>query len=75
MNFNGVLVFPATDPINGAELWRSDGTTSGTVMIHDYSERDGSFPSVPLVFGNDLIFTARSFEYGRELYRLPALQP
>ena len=33
--FNGVAYFRANDGVNGFELWRSDGTTAGTVMVKD----------------------------------------
>src|SRR5262245_43614118 len=32
---NGVRYFIATDPVHGRELWKSDGTAAGTVMVKD----------------------------------------
>ena len=32
---NGTLFFRANDGVNGAELWRSDGTADSTVMVAD----------------------------------------
>ena len=29
------LIFRASDGTNGRELWKSDGTASGTVMVKD----------------------------------------
>ena len=31
----GYLFFQAIDPAAGAELWRSDGTLTGTVQVAD----------------------------------------
>ena len=34
-DLNGTLLFAATDGTNGRELWRSDGTAKGTVLVKD----------------------------------------
>ena len=34
-NVNGTLFFTANDGTNGRELWKSDGTAAGTVMVKD----------------------------------------
>src|SRR5262245_4902446 len=41
----GLTFFQATDPQHGEELWKSDGTAAGTVMVKDISPgSSGSFP-------------------------------
>jgi ELWxxDGT repeat protein len=53
-NVGGTLYFGANDGVNGAELWKSDGTAAGTVLVKDatpgfsssFSTAFGTFPSV-----------------------------
>jgi ELWxxDGT repeat protein len=35
VNVNGTLFFTANDRVSGAELWKSNGTASGTVLVKD----------------------------------------
>src|SRR5262249_1725539 len=43
-NVNGTLLFTASDG-NGRELWRSDGTAAGTVLVKDINPGSSSYPS------------------------------
>ena len=46
---NGSFVFSAIDDAHGRELWISDGTNAGTVMVKDILPGSGSSGVVPLV--------------------------
>lgn len=39
-NLDGTLIFSADDGVHGRELWRSDGTESGTVLVKDINPGD-----------------------------------
>ncbi len=66
---NGALYFAATDLTNGTELWKSDGTAAGTVMVNDISPGVlGSNPTSLTVMGNTLFFAASDGVHGPELW-------
>ena len=71
---NNNLFFSAEDGTNGVELWKSDGTASGTVMVKDINSGSGeSFsytPAIsPVVFNNELYFQAKDGTSGLELWK------
>jgi ELWxxDGT repeat protein len=70
VDFNGVLYFSANDGVAGQELWRSDGTDAGTVMVMDINPgTSGSSPANMRVIGTTLYFTATTAANGLELWK------
>lgn len=73
-NLNGTLLFFANDGASGLELWKSDGTTAGTVRVKDInagSAGSGTQLSPPQVanIGGTLYFSARDSSTGYELWK------
>ena len=76
-----VLYFAAYDPVQtGNELWKSDGTAAGTMMVadinpnsttqtyggHTYTYPAGSSPTSLTAMGDELFFLADDGVHGRE---------
>ncbi len=63
------LIFTADDGVHGEELWVSDGTADGTVMLKDISPgASGSSPLYFTVVAGQLFFSATDDTHGRELW-------
>ncbi len=68
--FNGMLFFTATDGLHGFELWKSDGTSAGTVMVKDICPGScSSHPRYLTVFNGALYFAANDGVHGDELWK------
>ena len=69
-NVNGTLYFETDDGAHGHELWKSDGTEVGTVMVTDieYGKRS-AFPDGFTNINGTLYFSAYAELYGRELWK------
>jgi ELWxxDGT repeat protein len=67
--WNGVLYFAANDGFTGVELWKSDGTETGTVLVKNIADGNGhGYPSDFMALGSRLLFTAQNETYGNELW-------
>jgi ELWxxDGT repeat protein len=68
-NVNGTLFFTAIDGINGFELWKSDGTDAGTIMVKDIRPGIGSANISQLAnINGTLFFRADDGANGVELW-------
>lgn len=55
--YNNAVYFSAYRPVDGRELWKTDGTQAGTVLVKDIAAGDGS-PSHFVSYNGSLYFTA-----------------
>ena len=69
-NVNGTLFFSASLEPGNTELWKSDGTESGTVLVKEISSGTyGSDPSWLTNVNGTLLFAATDTNGDRELWR------
>jgi len=60
--YNNLLFFTASDSIHGVELWKTDGSESGTSIVKDITPGpDGSYNGDLITINNNLYFRANQF--------------
>lgn len=70
IEYNGMMYFKAKDATNGSELWQSDGTEAGTLMVQDVNPGDqNGNPRNMTVYGDLLMFEANNGTDGAELWK------
>jgi ELWxxDGT repeat protein len=70
-NVNGTLYFIADDGVSGYEIWKSNGTSSGTIIVDDISGDSGSSsPRTMLLAGTKLYVVSATNANGLELFSL-----
>ncbi|HEX2644973.1 MAG TPA: ELWxxDGT repeat protein [Thermoanaerobaculia bacterium] len=69
-SFNGALYFVADDGSRGGEVWKSDGTAAGTVLLRDIAPgSNDSRPTGLAVANGRLFFSANDGVHGAELWQ------
>jgi ELWxxDGT repeat protein len=74
VGFREFIVFFANDGVHGTELWKSDGTASGTTLLKDIAPGSRSsndsrhFVGTMAVLGDILVFEAEDGRHGHELW-------
>ena len=67
------LLFAATTTAAGNELWKSDGTSTGTILLKDintgHSGADSSNPDYFTVLNNIVLFSATDATHGNEIWK------
>ena len=65
----GILFFTANDGSSGMELWKSDGTAAGTVIVRDINPLGSASPQFLTAVGGTLFFFASDGVSGTELWK------
>lgn len=64
----GAVFFRGADDRHGGELWKSDGTEAGTVLVKDINPEGDSWPGSLANINGILYFSAMDEAYGWELW-------
>ncbi len=71
----GRLLFPGDDGVNGAELWLTDGTPAGTVLLKDMHMAGDGSPQEFVRLGDTVFFSGVYSSTGRELWSTQGAGP
>ena len=63
------LFFHGFNLTNGTELWKTDGTSNGTVMVKDINATGSADPEFLISFNGNVYFQATEAAYGNELWK------
>lgn len=63
------IYFSSTNDSINHELWRTDGTESGTIMFKNIGVGSSSYPSNFMLYNNELFFSAEDGTNGVELWK------
>ena len=67
--FNQQIFFTFYSQNEGQELWKTNGTANGTVIVKDiYKGKESSNPEYLTVYNGSLYFAASTYNDGRELW-------
>ena len=69
VNVNGILFFVADDGVHNYEVWKSDGTPAGTVMVKDIYNSWDKLPTGLIKVGGTLFFAHTDGVNGVELWK------
>ena len=67
--FNGGMLFQADNGTDGYELFKSDGTVAGTVLVKDINPSGDSYIDYMVVMGGSAYFQASDGSNGTELWK------
>lgn len=70
ISYKGLFLFSATDGVKGQELWKSDGTPSGTVLLKDILSGPGdSYPLAFAILNDTVYFSGRDYTSQEQLWK------
>ncbi|ABG57722.1 ELWxxDGT repeat protein [Cytophaga hutchinsonii] len=76
-SYGNIILFTANDGIHGTELWKTDGTTAGTVLVKDINSGAGSSNPAEsdshynqyILYKGEVYFAANDGVHGIELWK------